>query len=50
MAKYKNLKTGNIVNAKNKAAAELMEKSENYETVTKTKSGKKSAGKPDTAE
>lgn len=34
MAKFKNIKTGNIVSTENKATIALMEKSPNYVAVT----------------
>lgn len=42
MAKFKNVRTGNIVRTENKATIALMEKSDNYVAVT---SKGKAAGK-----
>lgn len=46
MAKFKNIRTGNIVRTDNKATIALMEKSPNYTAVTvKGKTGGKSVDK-----
>ena len=39
MARFKNKKTGNIVNVKDKGTIALMEKSEQYEAVKEKKKG-----------
>lgn len=51
MAKFKNVKTGNIVRTENKATIALMEKSPNYVAVpAKGKAAGKSAEKADNGE
>lgn len=51
MAKFKNVKTGNIVRTENKATIALMEKSPNYVAVTaKSKAAGKSADKSENSE
>ena len=51
MAKFKNVKTGNIVRTENKATIALMEKSPNYVAVTaKGKAAGKSADKSENGE
>lgn len=51
MAKFKNIRTGNIVIAENKVTIALMEKSPNYAAVpVKGKAAGKSAEKADNSE
>ena len=44
MARFKNKKTGNIVNVKDKGTIALMEKSEQYEAVKEKKKGNNADG------
>ena len=50
MAKFKNVKTGNIVSTENKATIALMEKSDNYVAVTAKDKAAKEDKKADGAD